>query len=212
MSRVVAGLAVSVDGFITGRDPGPGMGLGDASLLHEWYWNGDTPSLVFEGFKLFEPSRRLVDEVAGGIGAVVAGRNSYEDAQGWGGAGPHPTAALVVVSHRPAPPGAGDAQRFVTSIEEGIEAARAAAGKGVVALIGGGVITSALKAGLLDEIFLHQIPVLLGDGRRFFQELPGHIELSFVEALPAPGVTHLHYRIVKETRAATDTSEEGHAR
>jgi dihydrofolate reductase len=54
-----------------------------------------------------------------------------------------------------------------------------------------------LRAGLLDEVILHQVPVLLGDGRRFFQELPAHIGLSLVEAVPAPGVTHLRYRIEK---------------
>jgi dihydrofolate reductase len=90
-----------------------------------------------------------------------------------------------------------DKQTFVTSIEAGIETARAAAGDRDVAIMGGGVVTAALRAGLLDEVILHQVPVLLGDGRRFFQELPAHIGLSLVEAMPAPGVTHLRYRIEK---------------
>jgi dihydrofolate reductase len=64
-----------------------------------------------------------------------------------------------------------------------------------IAIMGGGVVTAALRAGLLDEVILHQVPVLLGHGRRFFQELPAHIGLSLVEAVPAPGVTHLRYRI-----------------
>ena len=197
MSNVIVGLSVSVDGFITGREPGPGKGLGDATVLHEWYWNGDTPSRVVDGFKLFEPSRRLFDDLGSRIAAVIAGRNSYEDARGWGGAGPHPTAPLIVISHRPPPPEATEAQTFVTSIEEAIETARGLAGDGVVALMGGGVTTSALKAGLLDEVYLHQIPVLLGGGRPFFQALPEHVELSLVEVVPAPGVTHLHYRVVR---------------
>lgn len=177
MSNVIVGLSVSVDGFITGREPGPGKGLGDATVLHEWYWNGDTPSRVVDGFKLFEPSRRLFDDLGSRIAAVIAGRNSYEDARGW--------------------PEATEAQTFVTSIEEAIETARGLAGDGVVALMGGGVTTSALKAGLLDEVYLHQIPVLLGGGRPFFQALPEHVELSLVEVVPAPGVTHLHYRVVR---------------
>jgi dihydrofolate reductase len=194
-SNVFSGLAVSVDGFITGRDPRPGRGLGDGGMLHDWYFDGDTPSQLFDGFKLYEPSRRVFDEIAGRVGAVVAGRNAYDDAQGWGGGGPHPTAPLFVVSHSPAPPEATDMQTFVTSIEEGIDAARAAAGDGDVALMGGGVVTSALRAGLLDEVILHQVPVLLGAGHSFFQQLPEHVELSLVEAVPAPGVTHLHYRV-----------------
>jgi dihydrofolate reductase len=197
MDKVFTSLAVSVDGFITGRDPGPGHGLGDGGILFGWYSDGDTPSQLFPGFRLFEPSRSVFDDLAGRVGAVVAGRNTYDDSDGFDGAGPHPTAPLIVVSHRPAPPEATDQQTFVTSIEAGIETARAAAGDRDVAVMGGGVVTAALRAGLLDEVILHQVPVLLGHGRRFFQELPAHIGLSLVEAVPAPGVTHLRYRVEK---------------
>ena len=197
MDKVFTSLAVSVDGFITGRGPGPGHGLGDGGILFRWYGDGDTPSRLFPGFRLFEPSRSVFDDLAGWVGAVVAGRNTYDDSDGFDGAGPHPTAPLIVVSHRPAPPEATDKQTFVTSIEAGIETARAAAGDRDVAIMGGGVVTAALRAGLLDEVILHQVPVLLGHGRRFFQELPAHIGLSLVEAVPAPGVTHLRYRIEK---------------
>ena len=194
--NVFTALAVSVDGFITGRDPGPGQGLGDGGMLFDWYFNGDTASKVFDGFRLSGPSRDLFDEIAGRIGATVAGRNTYDDSDGFGGSGgPHPTAPLIVVSHRPAPPEATDKQTFVTSIEAGIEAARAVAGDRDVAVMGGGITTAALRAGLLDEVILHQVPVLLGAGRRFFGDLPAHIGLSLVEAVPAPGVTHLRYRI-----------------
>ena len=58
--KVFTALAVSVDGYITGRDPGPGHGLGDGGMLFDWYFNGDTASQVFDGFRLSEPSR---DEV-----------------------------------------------------------------------------------------------------------------------------------------------------
>jgi dihydrofolate reductase len=195
MTKVLSNMAVSVDGFITGRNPGPGRGLGDAGLLHDWYWNGDTPSTVVPEFRLSETTRRLIDPVAARIGAVVAGRNSYDDANGWGGGSPHPTAPLFVVSHRPAPAEATSAQSFATSIEEALAAARTAAGDLDVALMGGGVLTAALAAGLVDEFVIHQVPVLLGGGRPLFQELPAHLRLSLVEAVPAPGVTHLHYRV-----------------
>jgi dihydrofolate reductase len=197
MSSVFTALAVSVDGFITGRDPGPGRGLGDGGVLFDWYGDGDAPSKVFTGFRLSEPSRRVFDDLAGRISAVVMGRNTYDDSEGFGGKGPHPTAPVFVVSHRPAPPMASDEQTFVTSIEAGIDAASEAAGDGDVAVMGGGVATAALRSGLLDEVVLHQVPVLLGGGRRFFQDLPKHVKLNFVEAVPAPGVTHLHYRIEK---------------
>ncbi len=198
MDKVFTALAVSVDGFITGRDPGPERGLGDGGILFDWYGSGDVPSRTFGGFKLSELSRSIFDDIAERIGAVVAGRNTYDDSDGFGGSGsPHPTAPLIVVSHRPPPPESTDKQTFVTSIETGIEHARAIAGDRGVALMGGGVTTAALRAGLVDEVILHQVPVLLGAGRRLFQELPEHIRLSLVEAVPAPGVTHLHYRIEK---------------
>ena len=56
---------------------------------------------------------------------------------------------------------------------------------------------AALKAGLVDEIVLHQVPVLLGAGRRFFDELPEHIALEILDVVPAPGVTHLHSRVIR---------------
>jgi dihydrofolate reductase len=71
------------------------------------------------------------------------------------------------------------------------------AGDKDVALMGGGVLTAALAAGLVDELILHQVPILLGGGRPFFQELHHHVELRLVEAVPAPGVTHLHYEVIR---------------
>jgi dihydrofolate reductase len=193
--KVIAGHATSVDGFITGRDPGPGRGLGAGGMLFDWYFNGDTPSEVFTGFRLSAPSARFFDAIAGRIGAVVAGRKTYDDSNGFGGDGPHPTAPLFVLSRRPAPSEATEQQTFVSSIEDAIAAAREAAGDKDVGLMGGGVATAALAAGLLDEFVVHQVPILLGAGRPYFQELPAHVRLSLVDAVPAPGVTHLHYEV-----------------
>lgn len=63
--------------------------------------------------------------------------------------------------------------------------------------MGGGVLTSALEAGLVDEMILHQVPVLLGGGHAFFRELPEHVSLRLLEAVAAPGVTHLHYEVAR---------------
>ena len=197
MSKVFVALSVSVDGYITGRDPGTGRGLGDGTMLFDWYFDGDTPSGVFDGFRLSEPSARVFDAVAGRVGATLAGRNTYDDS-GWiHGGTPHPTAPLFVLSHRPVP-GMGERQTLITTgIEDAVATARDAAGDKDVALMGGGVVTAALAAGLVDEVILHQVPVLLGAGRRFFQELPGHVHLRLLAAVPAPGVTHLHYEVAR---------------
>ncbi|MQA11913.1 MAG: dihydrofolate reductase [Pseudonocardiaceae bacterium] len=198
MSKVISALSVSVDGYITGRGPGPGRGLGDAGFLFDWYFDGDTPSKVFDGFKLSEPSARVFDALAARDGAVIAGRNTYEDSERFGDDGsPHPTAPLFVLSHRPAPQMRGRQTLVTTGIEDAVKAAKEAAGDKDVGLMGGGVVTEALKAGLVDDIVLHQVPVLLGGGRPFFRELPEHIWLRLVEAVPAPSVTHLHYEVIR---------------
>ena len=194
MSKVISGHAVSVDGYITGRDPGAGRGLGDATMLFDWYFDGDTPSQVFDGFKLSEPSARVFDGLAGRLGAIVAGRNTYEDSDRFGGGSPHPTAPLFLVSHRPAPE-VTERQTLATGIEDAVAAAQEVAGDKDIGIMGGGALTAALRAGLVDEVVLHQVPILLGGGRPFFQALPEHVRLRLVEAVPAPGVTHLHYEI-----------------
>lgn len=84
---------------------------------------------------------------------------------------------------------------ITTGIEDAVAVAKNAAGDKDVALMGGGVVTAALRAGLVDELFLHQVPVLLGAGRPYFQALPAHIRLRLIEAVAAPGVTHLHYAV-----------------
>jgi dihydrofolate reductase len=195
MSKVFSALAVSVDGYITGRDPGPGRGLGDGGMLFDWYFNGNTQSGVFDGFRLSEISARVFDALARRVGASLSGRNTYEDSDRFGGGGPHPAAPLFVISHRPVPE-MSDRQTLVTTgIEDAVAAAREAAGDKDVALMGGGVVTEALKAGLVDEVVLHQVPVLLGAGRPYFQQLAEHVRLRLVDAVPAPGVTHLHYEV-----------------
>ena len=196
MSKVLVALAVAADGYITGRDPGVGRGLGDGTMLFDWYFDGDTTSQVFDGFRMSEPSARVFDALAARVGASLAGRNTYDDS-GWAaGGGPHPTAHLVVLTHRPAP--VNDGQTVVTTgIEDAVAAAREAAGDKDVALMGRGVTTAALAAGLVDEVVLHQVPVLLGGGRPFFQAFPEHVCLRLIEAVPAPGVTHLHYEVAR---------------
>ncbi|MEO7942954.1 MAG: dihydrofolate reductase, partial [Marmoricola sp.] len=89
MSIVFTGLSVSVDGFITGRDARPGHGLGDGGRLFDWY--GDPANADYVS--------GLVDRV----GAIVTGRTTYDDCEGFDGGSPHPSAPMVVVSHRQQP-------------------------------------------------------------------------------------------------------------
>src|SRR3954447_25069670 len=138
MSKVFSAHAVSVDGYLTGRDPGAGRGLGDGTMLFDWYFDGDTPSRVFDGFRLSEPSARVFDALASRVGAVVAGRNTYEDSDHFGGGSPHPTAPVVVLTRRPAP-GITERQTLVTTgVVDAVAEAREIAGEHDVGLMGGG--------------------------------------------------------------------------
>ena len=198
MSKVFSALAVSVDGYITGRDPGPGRGLGDGGVLFDWYTDGDIPSQVFGGFNLFEPSAQFFDAMAGRVGASIAGRHTYDDSDRFGDDGsPHPAAPLFVLSHRPAPRMSGRQTLVTTGLADAVAAALDAADGKDVALMGGELTTAALRVGLVDELILHQVPVLLGAGRPYFHSVPAHIQLRLLEAIPAPGVTHLHYEVVR---------------
>ena len=87
MSKVLSAHAVSVDGYISGRDPsdgdgGFGRGLGDAPMLFDWYFDGETPSQGFDGFRLSQPSARLFDTLAARVGASLAGRTAYGRSSG----------------------------------------------------------------------------------------------------------------------------------
>ena len=144
MSKVISAHAVSVDGYISGRDTRRqeefGRGLGDAPMLFDWYFDGDTPSQVFDGFKLSEPSARFFDALAARDGAAVAGRTTYEHSSHFGTAAARTRRRpSFVLSHRPAPEISETQTLVTTGIEDAIAAARAIAGDKDVALMGGGV-------------------------------------------------------------------------
>jgi dihydrofolate reductase len=205
MTKVFSAHAISVDGYITGPDPSPEQALGvGGARLFDWYTNGDAPSRIFEGFRLWPASAAVFDATAERVGAVISGRKTYDDSGGWDGGGPHPTAPLFVLSHRPppGPPVSSDGQVFITTgIADAVSAARQAAavvGKDV-ALMGSGTVAAALQAGLLDEVILHQVPVLLGGGTPYFHDLAASVPLTPLEVVDAPGVTHLRFAVARPT-------------
>lgn len=196
MTKVFSALSASVDGYITGPNPSPDQPLGEGgSQLFHWYTGGDSPSTQFPDFHLSAASQAVFDATAARTGAVIAGRTTYDHSRGWGGRGPHPNATLFVLSHRPGPPGR-NSQTFITAgIEAAVEAATHLAGSKDVALMGSGIIAAALAAGLLDEVTIHQVPVLLGGGVALFGSLPSPVQLTALNVVAAPGVTHLHYAV-----------------
>ena len=153
MSRVLAGITISVDGFITGPGDGPGCGLGvGGERLRYWVfggpWSYDSP----ERGEPAGADRAWLEETMGANGAVIAGRGTYEAAGHGGGKNPGGI-PLFVVTHRPAgqPPGGGFV--FAASLAGAIDQARAAAGGKMVHLMGGAdLIRQALAAGRAGEL------------------------------------------------------------
>jgi len=134
--------------------------------------------------------------------AVIAGRRTYELAGRWQGDHHDGVPVFVLTHHVPDDPPPGSI-RYVTDVRECAAQARAAAGDGEVLAHGAGAAQALLRAGLLDELELHVVPVLLGQGRRLFDNLPAeHTELTLIRRLTTPPaedlarrVMHLRYRI-----------------
>jgi dihydrofolate reductase len=141
--------------------------------------------------------RQVFDEFMSNL-AVVAGRGTFEPARGWGG-DHHGGVPIYILSRNPAPTWAAGwpAVHYVNDLVAAMRDAKQAAGDKNVLVHGAGIAQRAITAGLLDEIHIHLIPVLLGDGRRLFEHLGvQQRELERVSVLHGEaGVTHLRYRV-----------------
>ena len=189
MSTSVLYMSMSLDGYIAGPNDEPGNPGGDGFMrLHQWYGNFTPPSGP-------GPSGDFLEEI-NATGAVLAGRRTVEQVDHWGG--DHHGVPIFVPSHRPPGPSAAN-YPLVTYVTGGIAAAmaqaKAAAGDRNVMVHGAYTAQHALAAGVLDELQIHQIPVLLGAGRRLFEVLPSRVELEIVQVIDTPKATHIRYRV-----------------
>jgi dihydrofolate reductase len=207
VAKVKAQISVSADGFIAGPDQSEEHPLGEGGMaLHEWVfklaaWRGPHGR---EGGEV-NASTPIMEAAFGNTGAVVMGRNMFGPVRGpwtepmwdgwWGEEPPFKTPVFVLTHYEREPLVLGETTfHFVTDgPERAVELAREAAG-GEDVSVGGGAetIQQLLRAGLLDELLLNQVPILLGDGSRLFEDLGG-IELEQTRVVEAPGVAHLFY-------------------
>ena len=197
MSKVVLYMSMSVDGFITGPDDDMDHGLGvNGERLHDWLHSGGVDPGSHR--PVDETNATVFDELMA-TGAVITGRRTFEFARGWAG-DHHDGVPIFVLTHAaPDEPAPGSARYVTDGIESCVAQAKSAAGDRDILLHGAATAQERLRAGLLDEMELHLIPVLLGQGRRLFDDLPpDHIELELLRALDAPGVQHLRYRVRSE--------------
>jgi dihydrofolate reductase len=192
-------MSVSVDGFVAGPNESPENGLGDGGLrLHEWLMSGSDFDL--DAVRRSQPvNGSIVDEFMA-TGAVVAGRGTFEPAEGWGG--DHHDGVPIFILSRHEPPAEYAAMPLVTYLDDVTSAmtrAKEAAGDRNVLVHGVGTARLAFAAGVLDELELHVVPVLFGQGRRLFEGLAAEqIELQRTRILEGEqGITHMHYRVVR---------------
>jgi dihydrofolate reductase len=196
MSRSVLSMSMSVDGYIAGpHDTPENPGGDDFMRLHDWFGFGSDPGPNSASSDPSGVAQGFVDEI-NATGAVLTGRNTVEQTDHWGG--DHHGAPIFVVSHRPPGPSAAR-YPLVTYVSDGIASAmaqaKAAAGDRDVLVHGATTAQTALAEGVLDEIQIHQIPVLFGGGRRLFELLPERIELEVVRVIDTPAATHIRYRV-----------------
>lgn len=196
MSATVLYMSMSLDGFVAGPNERVDNGLGDGGeRLHEWIFAGAPTEHGGVPGRPEGVNGEVMDE-AMATGAVVAGRGTFEPANGWGGDHHDGVPIFILSREKSGPDQQWPLVTYVPDVETAMARAKEAAGDKDVLVHGATVAQLALAAGVLDEIQIHLIPVLLGEGRRLFEHLGSeHIELEAIGVREGPGVTHLRYRV-----------------
>lgn len=207
MSRVICHQSVSLDGYSAGPNQSLENPLGEGGLrVHEWMFATNT----WKELPAVTPDDAIVSDLRSnpGVGAYVMGRNMFGPIRGewdstwngwWGDDPPYHSPVFVLTHHArdPVPLQGGTTFYFVTDgIDSALRQARdAAEGKDVQIAGGASTVQQFLRAGQLDELFLHIAPVILGGGERLLDDV-GDPTLTPVEVIASPAVTHIRYRIV----------------
>jgi dihydrofolate reductase len=197
MGKVIVEMSMSLDGFIARSD-------GRTDEVHAWYSAGDVEVKMPNNeltFNVDPASAEIVNE-SFKLGANVTGRNTFDDADAWGGDDPMGIPSFIVTHEIPEEWANKESPfTFVTDgVESALKQAQAAAGDKPVGVAGADIAMQCLKLGLLDEIQIHLAPVLLGEGIRLFDDVEEGkipVQLEQIRVVQAPAVTHLFFRVVK---------------
>jgi len=197
MGNVVAYMSMSLDGFVAGPND-------EVDQLHAWLMGGDTeftlPGSGDAVLKLAPASAELLRETLPAFGAVIVGRRTFDLSGAWGGDPPLGLPHFVVTHQVPAEwAKEGSPFTFVTDgVASAVQQAKRRAGEKDVSVSGASIIQQLLNARLLDEIHIDQVPVLLGEGVRLFDNLDaGPMGLEIARVVEGSGVTHLRLRVAK---------------
>jgi dihydrofolate reductase len=203
-------LTMSLDGYVAGPNQSVANPLGEGGgQLHEWAF-ATSSFRAQHGMEggVTGPDDEIAAEVLKDVGATIMGRHMFGGGDGdwgdgswtgwWGDDPPYHTPVFVLTHHprAPLPMRGGTTFHFVTDgMEAALERARTAAGAKDVSIGGGAdVARQYLRAGLIDEMDIHLVPVLLGSGARLFEDDPRRTGFELVRAVASPAVGHFKYR------------------
>jgi dihydrofolate reductase len=194
VSKVVFNTSMSLDGFMTASNQSAEEPMGTGGLrLFDWVIASDD-----------ERDRQVLARAGEGAGAMICGRNTYNDSlPAWGANGPGGAArtpTFVVTHQAPTDAPEDGVYRFVTNgLESAVEQAKATAGGQIVNAGGANLGRQLLEAGLVDELRIHVVPVLFGAGTSMFAGLPDrHIELETIEVIHGAGAIHMRFNVVRD--------------
>jgi dihydrofolate reductase len=193
MSRIIADMSMSIDGRIATPDD-------DISLVASWFFAGDTEVAPGAPFRTSAASAELLCNAMENVGVIVGGRRYFDLAAGWGGHHPMGVPVIILTHEPPADWPADSSVSFATGgLDEALDRARAVAGGKDIAIATPDVIRQCLEAGVLDALQVNVAPIILGEGPLFFQNIARHVELEDPEVVEGTRVTHLLYRVRRDT-------------
>jgi dihydrofolate reductase len=199
MSKVIASITTSVDGYVTGPDDGPAYGLGrGGERLHYWVMGGPWTYGDEHSFSMSEADKAFFEPLVAGIGGGIVGRGMYDASGAWGGRNPF-GGTLVVLTHRlDDQPDPANGFHFVEGLDHALACARADAGDKDVSIGGGAdTIRQALAAGVVDELVISTAPVVLGAGKRLFDGFEHDMDLRIRSVHPSEWAVHTTYDVVR---------------
>ena len=216
MRSVTCQISISLDGFVAGPNQSLENPIGEGGMrLHQWLFKtASWRRQQGESGGARTADSEVVDEVVRDVGAYILGRKMFgggggrwdESWRGWWGEDPPYHTQVFVLTHHPRAPlemRGGTTFTFVTDgIVSALEQARAAAGDKDVSIAGGAsTVRQYIRGGLLDELYLHVVPVTLGAGERLLEDV-GNPTLEIVKVVPSPAVTHVKYRLTYPSHGA----------
>ena len=198
MTRVVSSASMSLDGFVASEDNDPGA-------LFDWYEAGDVEVVnagTLPPFHLTRESADYWNEWTGELGCLVVGRTLFDITDGWSGEHPLGVPFVVVTHEAPAEwahAHTGNAHFVSEGIEAAVARAREIAGEGTVGVAAGTIAGQALAAGLIDEVAIDLVPIVMGSGHRYFEDVdPADVKLGDPTVIiPTTRVTHLRFPVLK---------------